>query len=91
MPFLIGSYARSSQTTFIGEFNYGTLLQRLGLKMRYLFYYYNNGTLILKYEDDYIRKRQKYLFYSLREAIRKFRQDNNLRYKHIKIKNLQEN
>lgn len=57
--------------------------------MRYLFYYFNNdGTLILSYKDDYTRLRRAYMFYTVREAIRKFRQDNNLRYKHITVQKL---
>lgn len=57
--------------------------------MRYLFYYFNNdGTLILSYKDDYTRLRRAYMFCPVREAIRKFRQDNNLRYKHITVQKL---
>ncbi len=57
--------------------------------MRYIFYHYNiEGTLILEYEDDYRRKRMAYVFYTLREAIQKFRKDNNLRYKHITVQKL---
>lgn len=54
--------------------------------MRYLYYHYNSeGTLIFEYKDGYRRKRMAYVFYTLREAIQKFRQDNNLRYKHITV------
>ena len=57
--------------------------------MRYIFYHYNSvGTLILDYSDEYTHKTQAYVFYSLREAVRKFRQDYNLRYKHITIRKL---
>lgn len=58
--------------------------------MRYLFYHYNSqGTLIFDYTDECGRHKEHcYLYYSLREAIQKFRQDNNLRYKHIYIKKL---
>lgn len=57
--------------------------------MRYLFYYFNgNGTLILSYRDDHTRIRKAYMFYTVREAIRKFRRDNNLRYKHITVQKL---
>lgn len=55
--------------------------------MRYIFYYYNSsGMLILDYCDENGRhKEHYYLYYSLREAISKFRKDNGLQYKHIKI------
>lgn len=57
--------------------------------MRYIFYHYNSeGALVLEYKDDYRRNRMTYVFYTQRETIRKFRQDNNLRYKHITIKKL---
>lgn len=57
--------------------------------MKYLFYYYSNGALIFKYNDDCgNRLFYRYIFYTLKESIKKFRQDNNLRYKHIKIQKL---
>lgn len=57
--------------------------------MRYIFYYYNDfGTLILRYKDDYRRKTQSFMYYTVREAIQKFRRDNNLRYKHITVQKL---
>ncbi|MCM1360226.1 MAG: hypothetical protein NC183_06910 [Corallococcus sp.] len=58
--------------------------------MRYLFYYYNNeGTLIFDYRDDYGRRFHRcYLYYTLREAVKKFRQDFDLRYKHITVQRL---
>lgn len=57
--------------------------------MRHIFYYYSyNGMLILNYKDDHCRKRMAYMYYTLRGAIRKFRQDNNLRYKHITVTKL---
>jgi len=44
--------------------------------MKYLYYYYNiHGALILSYHDDYRRIEHTYVFYSLRGAIRKFRED----------------
>lgn len=57
--------------------------------MRYIFYYYNyNGMLIINYKDDNCRKSMAYMYYSVREAIRKFRRDNGLRYKHIIVQKL---
>ena len=57
--------------------------------MRYIFYYYNElGTLTLDYWGDNERKTYSYAFYTLSQAVRKFRQDNELSYKHIKIMNL---
>lgn len=54
--------------------------------MRNLFYYYkNDGTLVLLYSDGQNKKTMRYVFYTLKEAIKKFRKDNNLRYKHIKV------
>lgn len=55
--------------------------------MRYIFYHYNNfGMLVLNYGDgNGGHKEHCYLYYSLREAISKFRKDNGLQYKHIKI------
>ena len=57
--------------------------------MRYIFYYYNElGTLTLDYWGDNERKTYAYVFYTLKQAVKKFRQDNELSYKHIKIINL---
>ena len=57
--------------------------------MRYLFYYYNEyGSLIFRYTKDGARRHQTYIGYTLREAIQKFRRDNNLRYKHLIIQKL---
>ena len=58
--------------------------------MRYIFYHYNNfGMLVLDYSDEKgEHKEHCYLYYSLREAISKFRKDNRLQYKHIKIAKL---
>ena len=57
--------------------------------MRYIFYYYNElGTLTLDFWGDNERKTYSYVFYTLKQAVRKFRKDNGLYYKHIKIINL---
>lgn len=57
--------------------------------MRYLFYYRSNGMLIFKYKDDFgNRIFNRYIFYTLKEAISKFRKDNNLQRKHIKLQKL---
>ena len=57
--------------------------------MRYIFYYYNGfGTLTLDYWGDSERKTYSYVFYTLSQAVKKFRQDNGLSYKHIKVINL---
>ncbi len=56
---------------------------------RYIFYHYNDvGTLIIDYIDDEIRISQAFIFYSFKQAIRKFRLDNDLQYKKIKISKL---
>lgn len=50
--------------------------------MRYIFYHYNHfGTLVFDYYDDYV-------FYTLKQAVSKFRRDNGLQYKRIKISKL---
>ena len=55
--------------------------------MKIIFYYYNSmGTLFLSYSDGnggYID--HAYVFYSLREAIQKFRREYGLQRKHIRI------
>jgi len=57
--------------------------------MRYLYYYYNiHGALILSYHDDYVRVERCYVFYSLLNAVSKFREEFGLQRKHIKIKPL---
>ncbi len=54
--------------------------------MRYLFYHYNfYGTLIIEYSDDKQRIHRCYLDYSLKDAIARFRKENDLRFKHITI------
>lgn len=57
---------------------------------RYIFYRYeNDGTLIIRYSDDNGKRySRRYLYYTLREAISKFRKDFSLQHKHIKIKKL---
>ena len=58
--------------------------------MTRLFYYFNRhgGITISAYAEDGTHKRCVYIGYSLREAIQKFRRDNNLRYKHLTIQKL---
>lgn len=57
--------------------------------MRYIFYHYNNsGTLILDYCDDKIHITESYIYYTLKQAIHKFRKSNGLQNKHIKISKL---
>lgn len=57
--------------------------------MRYIFYHYNNyGTLVFDYYDEETHVTQSYVFYTLKQAISKFRKDNGLQYKRIKISKL---
>lgn len=57
--------------------------------MKYLFYYYNSqGNIIFHYSEDNYRTNCHYMGYSLKEAISKFRKDNNLQHKHIIVKKL---
>lgn len=57
--------------------------------MRYIFYHYNQyGTLVFDYYDDEMHVTQSYVFYSLKQAVSKFRHDNGLQYKRIKISKL---
>ena len=57
--------------------------------MRYIFYHYNNfGTLVFDYYDEETHVKQSYVFYTLKQAISKFRKDNGLQYKRIKISKL---
>lgn len=59
--------------------------------MRYLFYYRSNGALILKYHDDYGKRiSHRYIFYSVKEAIKLFREQYNLKHKKIHIQKLYE-
>ena len=57
--------------------------------MRYIFYHYNKfGTLVFDYYDEETHVTQSYVFYTLKQAISKFRKDNGLQYKRIKISKL---
>ena len=57
--------------------------------MRYIFYHYNEyGTLVFDYYDDETHVSQSYMFYTLKQAVSKFRCDNGLQYKRIKISKL---
>lgn len=56
--------------------------------MRNLYYYYKDGTLVFRYSDVYRRITMNYVFYTLREALQKFRKEYGLQRKHIKIKKL---
>lgn len=54
--------------------------------MRFIFYTYSDmGIITLDYDDVYTQKKNRYVGYSLRNAIKKFRQDNGLIGKHVKI------
>ena len=56
--------------------------------MRYIFYHYNDfGTLVFDYYEE-THVTQSYVFYTLKQAISKFRKDNGLQYKRIKISKL---
>ena len=57
--------------------------------MRYIFYHYNDfGTLVVDDYDAETHVTQSYVFYTLKQAISKFRKDNGLQYKRIKISKL---
>ena len=57
--------------------------------MKYIFYRYEGGWLLLRYSDDDGHLfTMRYSGYTLHEAIAKFRQENHLQRKHIKIKKL---
>lgn len=55
--------------------------------MKTLFYRYNAyGSLVFKYRDEQgTRIERTYLFYTLREAIQRFRNEYNLQHKHIEL------
>ena len=54
--------------------------------MRFIFFTYSDtGVITLDYDDGYTQKKIRYVSYTLRQAIKKFRQDYNLTHKHIKI------
>lgn len=53
---------------------------------RLLFYNYNDvGMLIFDYYADGMKLHKAYVFYTLRQAVKEFRKDNNLQNKKIKI------
>lgn len=56
--------------------------------MRNLYYYYKDGTLVFRYSDVYRRITMNYVFYTLKEALQKFRKEYGLQRKHIKVKKL---
>ena len=55
--------------------------------MKVIFYHYNStGTLFLSYSDGKsVYADHAYVFYSLREAIQKFRREYGLQRKHIRV------
>ena len=53
--------------------------------MRFIFYTYSDtGIITIDYDDGYTQKKNRYIGYTLQQAIRKFRQDNGLTGKHVK-------
>ena len=57
--------------------------------MKYLYCRYEHGYLVLNYKDESgNRIKHSYLYYTLREAIKLFRERYGLRYKHITVKKL---
>ena len=54
--------------------------------MRFIFYTYSDtGIITIDYDDGYTQKKNRYVGYSLRDAIKKIRQDNGLTGKYIKL------
>lgn len=54
--------------------------------MRFIFYTYSNtGIITLDYDDGYTQRKIRYIGYSPRQTIGKFRRDCNLTRKHIKV------
>ncbi len=54
--------------------------------MRFIFYTYSDtGIITLDYDDGYMQKKNRYVGYTLQQAIKKFRQDNGLIGKRVKI------
>ena len=57
--------------------------------MRYIFDHYNHcGTVVFDYYDGETHVSQSYMFYTLKQAVSKFRRDNGLQYKKIVISKL---
>ena len=57
--------------------------------MIYIFYHYNEyGTLVFDYYDEETLVSQSYMFYTLKQAVTKFRRDNGLQHKKIIISKL---
>lgn len=54
--------------------------------MRFIFYTYSDtGIITLDYDDGFTQKKNRYVGYTLQQAIKKFRQDNGLTGKYIKV------
>ena len=54
--------------------------------MKFIFYTYSDtGIITIDYDDGYIQKKNRYVGYTLQQAVKKFRQDNGLIGKHVKI------
>lgn len=54
--------------------------------MRFILYTYSDtGIITIDYDDGYTQKKNRYVGYSLRDAIKKIRQDNGLTGKYIKV------
>lgn len=54
--------------------------------MRFIFYTYSDtGIITLDYDDGYTQKKNRYVVYTLQQTVKKFKQDNGLIGKHVKI------